>query len=733
MSILANRNGAELNRQLVAPALRYDEGWAAIFTDEELALALYVQELADRGTLDDNVELAQILARPGPVTPVAGPALPSPPSPPVVGRFEVPQLTRFPNDEIQDEFYPRSIRFAFSQAFGELNFNSCNSVMRVDCEACSSPCTGWNVTLPCEHAYDLNCFARLVETSLIGPDRGTDSFPPKCCGQDIPFETVRDHLPAALAARFTARLEEIAAQEVDCSACVSRSRGVRLLCDDAYDPDCLAMLVETSLADPVLFPPRCCGQEISLDTIRNQLPPALVARVTARLGEMISCAACFDRCPDTSVVLACNHVYDSECFTLLVEASLTDADTDTDAIPFPPKCCGGEIPLDTIRYHLPTTLVARVTARLDEIAPECSACFIRHRGETIRLPCHHVYDPECIALLVEASLTDEEADMEPVHFPPKCCGQEISLEDIRNQLPAALVARVLARLDAIFPLCVTCSNRCRSENVRLPCNHAYDPDCFARLVEASLSNAEMDTDADPSRDMEPNTTPVVFPPKCCEQEIPLNTIRDLVPAALYARVTAKLEELASPPVDCSACFVPCTGGSLKLACEHVYDPECFAMLAEASLSDPVLFPPKCCGQEIPSDIVRENIPDALMTRIVARLEEITNLPAVYCANPTCSANLGPRSDDPHPLMCTSCGTDTCCACASTHPVDMTCDQNVDGQAVAELAKQFGWKRCPECRRMVEHNHGCYHMTCICSKQFCYHCVATWRTCTCPQF
>ena len=34
---------------------------------------------------------------------------------------------------------------------------------------------------------------------------------------------------------------------------------------------------------------------------------------------------------------------------------------------------------------------------------------------------------------------------------------------------------------------------------------------------------------------------------------------------------------------------------------------------------------------------------------------------------------------------------------------------------------------------MELTHGCYHITCRCSKQFCYLCAETWKNCTCPQW
>lgn len=65
-----------------------------------------------------------------------------------------------------------------------------------------------------------------------------------------------------------------------------------------------------------------------------------------------------------------------------------------------------------------------------------------------------------------------------------------------------------------------------------------------------------------------------------------------------------------------------------------------------------------------------------------------------------------------------------------------------------VAKRNRWQTCPNCKEIVELDQGCYHITyvlrslmaltptnslnrCRCRHQFCYLCVAEWKTCGCP--
>ena len=43
-----------------------------------------------------------------------------------------------------------------------------------------------------------------------------------------------------------------------------------------------------------------------------------------------------------------------------------------------------------------------------------------------------------------------------------------------------------------------------------------------------------------------------------------------------------------------------------------------------------------------------------------------------------------------------------------------------------LRKQFNFKECPKCKRVIERVAGCPHMKCPCGKEFCYNCLGDWQ-------
>ncbi|GAB1727524.1 hypothetical protein NU195Hw_g537t1 [Hortaea werneckii] len=167
--------------------------------------------------------------------------------------------------------------------------------------------------------------------------------------------------------------------------------------------------------------------------------------------------------------------------------------------------------------------------------------------------------------------------------------------------------------------------------------------------------------------------------------------------------------------------------------KHEYCRECLAELFRLSLTDESLFPPRCDGTEIPLDYVRIFLPPDLAKNFEVKYPELSTANRVYCHDPSCAAWI-PKSlinDDTNISTCPTCDKTTCAMCkAPSHSGD--CPEDEALQQLINIAHAEEWQRCSECKRFVELDTGCNHISCRCGFQFCYVCGARWKTCDCPQ-
>jgi hypothetical protein len=91
--------------------------------------------------------------------------------------------------------------------------------------------------------------------------------------------------------------------------------------------------------------------------------------------------------------------------------------------------------------------------------------------------------------------------------------------------------------------------------------------------------------------------------------------------------------------------------------------------------------------------------------------EFTTPDKVYCSYADCAQFIAPPQiqTDISLAHCIHCGTDTCSRCKECYRPG-ECQEDDGIKEVLELAKLSGWQRCPQCKTMVELDHGCYHMT-----------------------
>ncbi|TCD67542.1 hypothetical protein EIP91_012296 [Steccherinum ochraceum] len=184
--------------------------------------------------------------------------------------------------------------------------------------------------------------------------------------------------------------------------------------------------------------------------------------------------------------------------------------------------------------------------------------------------------------------------------------------------------------------------------------------------------------------------------------------------------------------ECIICGDTIAGRVIQTLCGHTFDLDCIESMFRRATRDESLFPPRCCQISIPLPDVENYLDSELVSLFEQKSVEFSTPNRVYCHHPTCSVFLGPASTKVSAIYCYECTSSTCGKCKAEAHIGNLCTAGASSD-VLEIAKQEGWQRCYSCQHMVELNHGCFHMTCLCKAQFCYLCAAPWKTCTCPQF
>ncbi|GKT47380.1 ATP-dependent RNA helicase DEAH12, chloroplastic [Colletotrichum spaethianum] len=169
-------------------------------------------------------------------------------------------------------------------------------------------------------------------------------------------------------------------------------------------------------------------------------------------------------------------------------------------------------------------------------------------------------------------------------------------------------------------------------------------------------------------------------------------------------------------------------------CQHMYCSNCLRDLFERSINDEALFPPRCCGHNIPIDDMSDNtFFDQFEKTFRAKLVEYSTVDRTYCHILTCAAFIPPATIHGDIGICPECQARVCALCKGLEHQDHACTKDPATQEVLQLATENNWKRCPSCQAVVELGVGCYHITCRCKDQFCYLCLAKWKSCECPAW
>jgi hypothetical protein len=164
-----------------------------------------------------------------------------------------------------------------------------------------------------------------------------------------------------------------------------------------------------------------------------------------------------------------------------------------------------------------------------------------------------------------------------------------------------------------------------------------------------------------------------------------------------------------PRHECAVCtdIVPSTD-TIPAPCHHIYCRTCAVRLFQDSMTDESLFPPRCCRKEIPLSLVSGFLGLARTQEFEEKAIEFTDPHRTYCSNASCSKYIFPYSVSSYIGTCTHCASRTCMHCK--RPSHEGGCPDPEDEELLQLAEREGWRRCFQCRNMIELGTGCNHIT-----------------------
>ena len=144
---------------------------------------------------------------------------------------------------------------------------------------------------------------------------------------------------------------------------------------------------------------------------------------------------------------------------------------------------------------------------------------------------------------------------------------------------------------------------------------------------------------------------------------------------------------------------------VKLRCGHSFCARCLDSVFTLSMKDETVFPPRCCDSTITLRVARKHLPRNLIKEYEARCLELSTKDRIYCHEATCSAFIAPHSIHNNEAICQKCNARTCKKCRSKWHFG-PCSSEEEDTTLTNLAISMSWKRCPDCKTMVEKVDGC---------------------------
>jgi hypothetical protein len=147
-------------------------------------------------------------------------------------------------------------------------------------------------------------------------------------------------------------------------------------------------------------------------------------------------------------------------------------------------------------------------------------------------------------------------------------------------------------------------------------------------------------------------------------------------------------------------------------CNHRYCGDCAKSLFMGAVKDEDLYPPRCCKQPIPLQLVVKHMnADEIAAFELASVEYAT-CKRTYCSNLGCNVFIHPNNieSDFGRAICPKCATNTCSRCNNGYHPGFGCPEDKALRETQALAQTMGWKSCNNCNRMIQLRTGCNHIT-----------------------
>lgn len=162
--------------------------------------------------------------------------------------------------------------------------------------------------------------------------------------------------------------------------------------------------------------------------------------------------------------------------------------------------------------------------------------------------------------------------------------------------------------------------------------------------------------------------------------------------------------------DCVVCQETVASEELMRAeCDDHYCKKCVNELFRYATTDESLFPPRCCGQEILISSAEPFLDPEIFQTFERKAIEYKTINRTYCYDTSCGGFISPENIMGEKATCEQCGKNTCTVCkSSAHKND--CPKDPAYESFMQFLEDSGFQRCCNCKRPVELNFGCNHMT-----------------------